>query len=471
MKKLAFAIILLLALVPLPGLGETFRAAPGELGAALSQCRPGDVVELSGDVYDKTTEAFPLLVPRGVTVRPQAGAHPVIDAPAMVAAFRVEASDVTLEGLDIRMLRHGIYAVVSEGLTLRDCSITLADPAWRTSSAGIWLGGVKGAKLINCEFYGCSICMAGPPVTPETPNVPVLTRLFEVGEDPAYFTTHQIEGCTVNGLPIRYIVNQDEVIAPIDAGEIIVAGCGAVTVDGAAIQDGSMGLQLMHNQRVEVKNTQADRCGIFGVYVAKCGKVLLDHCASSFTNHGLDIRACQQVEMLNCQAWSCDQGLFFSQVDDGVMADCQTWDTAQGIFAAGGNHDVFLRCNVDRCETGIHFEKEQNAVIMNCRIGGCSVVGIRLERSVAAVLDNDFVDNWVGLMAYGNTSYLIAENRFTANRNCGLFLRNLAFSRILHNSFSGHPLYSLVLEAEMGGSLFLDNQLDTPMKVDGVLME
>ena len=462
-RLLLFLALLTLLLLPILAQGETYRAAPGELTGLLARCQSGDIIELSDAVFDNTTEAFPLVVPHGVTVRPQAGAHPVIDAPAMVAAFRVEASDVTLEGLDIRMLRTGVYAVVSEGLTIKDCRVTLADPKWRTSSAGIWLGGVENAKLLHCAFVGCSVCMAGPPVTDQTGDVPVLTRLFEVGEDPAYFTTHTIEGCTVNGLPLHYIVNQEEVTAPLDGGEIFIAGCGSVLVDGAVIQDASMGVQLMHNDRVEVRNTRADRCGIFGVYVAKCGKVLLDHCSSSYTNHGLDIRACNQVEMINCQAWNCDQGLFFSRVDDGLMADSQAWDTAQGIFSAGGHHNVFLRCQVDGCETGIHFEKERDAVITGCRIGTCTVVGVRLEGCTTAVLDNDFVENWVGMMAYGGTTYLVANNRFTDNRNCGLFLMDLGYSQILHNSFAGHPLYSLILRGDTGGSCFLENDLDVPV--------
>ena len=146
-------------------------------------------------------------------------------------------------------------------------------------------------------------------------------------------------------------------------------------------------------------------------------------------------------------------------------------DTGQGIFSASGSHNVFLRCEVDACQTGIHFEKEQNAMITGCAIRGCTVVGIRLERSVVAVMDNLFEDNWVGLMAYGNTTQLISCNNFTANRNCGLFLRNLAYSQVIHNEFTGHTVYSLILEGELNGTTLLGNALDVPLQIDGVFIE
>ena len=472
-KQIILLCLLSLMILPAAALGETYRASPGELSALLPQCQAGDVIELADGVYDATNEEFPLLVPRGVTVQAQEGAKPVISSPKMVAAFRVDEPDVTLRGLDIRFLRHGIYAQ-GDRLALEDCVFTLADDIWRTSSTAMWLGGVREARIVGCEFYGCSISMAGPPVTADTPaDVPVLTRLFEVGEDPAYFTSHTIENCTVNGRPLVYIVNQDQVTVSADAnaGEIICAGCGTVIVEGADTSNASMGVMLLHNDTVEIRDSVSSFCGIFGFYVAKCNHVLLVNCQSQGTNHGLDVRACGQAAYDHCQAWECDQGLFFSAVDDGLMVDCAVLGTGQGIFSAGGNHNVFLRCLVDSCETGIHFEKEQNAMITGCIIQGCTVVGIRLERSVVAVVDNDFVDNWVGMMAYGNTTHLVLGNRFTANRNCGLFLRNLAYSQVLNNDFTGHTVYSLILEGELNGTTLLGNSLDMPLQIDGVFIE
>lgn len=104
----------------------------------------------------------------------------MVDAPAMKVAFRVEADGVTIQGLEIRFRRTGLY-LIGDNVTVEDCSILLADPAWRTSSCGAWMGGIRGAAFRNCAFTGCGIAVAGPPLSETSHLVPVLTGLFEVG--------------------------------------------------------------------------------------------------------------------------------------------------------------------------------------------------------------------------------------------------------------------------------------------------
>ena len=288
---------------------EVLHASPDELSLtqALASCIDGDVIELADGVYAEPSEAFPLVIDRAVTLRAAPGASPVIDAPKFVAALRVEADGVTLSGLDIRMRRTGIYAI-GDGLTLERCAITLADPAWRTSSCGIWAGGVQRMTLRDCAFTGCSISLAGPPLSERSKGLPVLTGLFEVGEELAYFTTHTIEDCTVNGRPLFYAASQAHVDAPQDAGQIICAGCESVTVRDADVSDGSMGMILAYVDEVTLERCRADRCGVFGIYVAKCGGGVITDCVAEETNHGIDVRstaAAQNAAIRVCSSPWC----------------------------------------------------------------------------------------------------------------------------------------------------------------------
>ena len=54
--------------------------------------------------------------------------------------------------------------------------------------------------LRDCEFTGCSVSLAGPPLSERSKDLPKLTGLFEVGEEPEYFTSHTVENdvCTVS---------------------------------------------------------------------------------------------------------------------------------------------------------------------------------------------------------------------------------------------------------------------------------
>ncbi|MGN0971088.1 MAG: hypothetical protein ACI4OY_03965, partial [Aristaeellaceae bacterium] len=162
MRKLIW-LALLLGLIPLAAGAETLYASPEGLSLteALALCADGDVIELADGVYEEPGEAFPLTVSRSVTLRAAQGASPVIDAPAFKAALRVEAEGVMLQGLDIRFRRTGIYAIGS-GMTVAGCSLSLADEAWRTSSCGMWCGGIERMTLQGCVFTGCGVSLAGP---------------------------------------------------------------------------------------------------------------------------------------------------------------------------------------------------------------------------------------------------------------------------------------------------------------------
>ncbi|MGN0753257.1 MAG: hypothetical protein ACI4ME_02280, partial [Aristaeellaceae bacterium] len=247
MRKLIW-LALLVWLMPLAAGAETLYASPEGLSLteALALCADGDVIELADGVYAEPGETFPLTVCKRVTIRAAQGASPIIDAPAFKAALRVEAEGVALAGLDIRFRRTGIYAIGND-MTVEDCCISLAEEAWRTSSCGMWCGGICRMTLRDCAFSGCGVALAGPPLSESSKGKPVLTGLFEVGEDIAFFTSHTIENCTVNGKPLFYAASRDTVTVPEDAGQVICCDCDEVVARGVDVSDGSMGMVLVYN--------------------------------------------------------------------------------------------------------------------------------------------------------------------------------------------------------------------------------
>ncbi len=462
MKKWLWMALLLL-LIPVAVNADTIFVSPGNgtLTEALAACADGDVIELGDGVYAEPEETFPLTVTRSVTLRAAEGANPVIDAPAMKAAVRVEADGVTLEGLEIRFLRTGIYAVGS-GMTVADCRILLADEAWRVSSCGMWCGGIYRMTLRGCAFTGCGIALAGPPLSERSASLPKLTGLFEVGEDPEYFTSHTIEDCTVNGRPLFYAVSMDAVTAPADAGQIIICGCGEVTVRDADVSGASMGMELAYNTRVTVENCRADRCGVFGIYVAKCTGGEVAGCTAEGSNHAMDFRADSSMTLRNCTAVNCEQAMFFSAVTGSVMTGCEASGCKAGYFVAAGSGNTLAECAAVDCENGFRLETEDGLLVTSCRAEGCTVCGMRLDRTPAIVVHNTYRNNWVGVKAYGGESLDMADNLFDGNQGCGLHLRNIGFSRLAGNRFENSGQASVIASGSMGGSVWTGNRTDIP---------
>lgn len=460
MRKGFAVFVLLLILSVIPSVrADTFAVSPGELTNALAQAGDGDILELADGCYAEPEESFPLTVAAGVTIRPREGAHPVVDAPAMKAAFRVEADGVTIQGLEIRFRRTGLY-LIGDNVTVEDCSILLADPAWRTSSCGAWMGGICGAVFRNCAFTGCGIAVAGPPLSETSHLVPVLTGLFEVGESRDFFTTHTIMDCTVNGKPLFYAVGQEYVVAPEDAGEILIADCGEVLVRNADVSQASMGMEILYCDNVRVENSRADECGVFGIYLAKLDEGLVTECSARGTNHGIDIRASRNVTVQNSRADACDQGIFFSRVDCGLVKDCIVTSTGQGYFFAGGNHCQIYRCEAVDCENGMNIQKENDMLITGCTLRGCTICAARLDGSPTIFAGNLLEDNWVAVMAYGSVPFDLVGNTIRGSGSCGLYLRDIAYSRITGNTVTESAGSSVEAYGEMNETLMTANTLD-----------
>lgn len=440
---------------------EVLHVSPDGLSLtqALASCADGDVIELADGVYAEPSEAFPLVVDRTVTLCAAPGASPVIAAPKYVAALRVEANGVTLSGMDIHICRTGIYAV-GDDMTIERCTIMLADPAWRTSSCGIWAGGVQRITLRGCAFTGCSVSLAGPPLSEHSKGLPVLTGLFEVGEDPAYFTTHTIENCTVNGRPLFYAASQTHVDAPQDAGQIICAGCESVTVRDADVSDGSMGMILAYVDEVTLERCRADRCGVFGIYVAKCSGGVITDCVAEETNHGIDVRATGSMLLDGCRADRCDQGLFFSMVHDSVMRGCTVTQTGQGYFMAAGSGNLLEECAAIGCENGYNLQKEDSVTMRGCLAQECTVCGVRLDASPTVFTGNTLLDNWVGVLAYGPVSLCIEDNAFDGNASCGLYLRDIGTGRVADNAFTRCGESAMQQAGNMAQTVFSGNRLE-----------
>ncbi len=458
--------ILLLVLLPLAASAETYAVSPEGMSVteALALCNDGDVIELGDGFYTEENETFPLVVAKAITLRAAAGASPVVDAPAFQAAIRVEADKVALQGIDIRFRRTGIYAV-GDDMSVENCRVSLADEAWRTSSCGIWCGGVYRMTARDCAFTGCGISLAGPPLSESSKGLPVLTGLFEVGEDVGYFTSHTIENCTVNGKPLFYAASEPLVTAPEDAGEIICCDCDEVIVRNADVSDGSMGMVLLYNRSILLENCKADRCGVFGIYAAKCDGGLLRNCTAAQTNHGLDIRASRHILLWECGATDCDQGLFFSLVRDSAMIDCTASGTGQGYFMAGGGGNTLQSCAAIDCENGFNLQKEGHVLMTGCTAERCTVCGVRLDATPAAFTHNTLRNNWVAVMAYGGVSVDVADNLFDGSQCCALYLRDIGFSRFSGNTFTGDAAASVQAVGTLGGSVWAGNTLDLPMDV------
>lgn len=465
MKKM-IGLLFLLALLLCCAAAQADEITVGPEGTislteAVARAQPGDIVHLMPGVYTQATEAYPIVIDKPLTIIGEEGA--ALESPPFTPLMHIVAPDVTVENIDFRLLRYGIVGM-ADWLTVKDCSFFLYDDTYRVSSCGIWLAGAKNAALTGNHFTGCGVCLAGPPISEKSQGKPVLTGLYEVGEDIEFFTSHTMADNLVNEKPLYYVTCADGVMLPADAGEIIVAASSNVTVTDADVSDCSMGLIIAYCSNVTVERVTADRCGVFGTYFAYVDGAKMVDTSATNTNHALDFRASQNLILENCRAIDCDQGIFFSYVDDSSIQNCEATGTGQGFFFAAGNHNTVVQCRADSCENGMNVQKENDMLILNSTFTGNTVCALRLDVSPSIVLDNAFTNNWVDIMAYGDAEVTIANNTLESSGSCGLYLRDIPYCRILANQFQNSLGSSIQCQGDMGGTVLGNNELDKPIE-------
>lgn len=429
------------------------------ISEALAAAQEGDTIVVHGGTYSHETENFPLEISRKLEIRAAEGEDVLLRGAPFQTVFRVTAEGVALRGMDVEFLRYGVLCL-ADGLTIEDCSFDLYNDTYRVSSCGVWLAGAKHCTVRDCDFVRCGLSMAGPPISESSAGKPVLTALFEIGEDKEFFTSHIVENNRVNGKPMYYYACEAEVVAPQDAGELIAVDCGHVVIDGLDISESSMGLIVAHCDRVEVTNTTADRCGLFGVYLTYIGGGRMENVRVTNTNHGIDLRAVQSLEVNDCHADQCDQGIFLSWAEECLVTNCSSNGGKAGYFLACGHHNLLVNCVAEADENALDVENEEELHVLDCTFRKNTVASVRLNNTTGLLAGNLFEDNWVGIISYGKVPQNICGNRFVRTGSCDLYLLNPTESIIANNILEESGKVSVQLEGVRSNVLFVENACD-----------
>ncbi len=406
------------------------------LTEALAAAVDGDTLILSGGVYDESRETFPILVEKCVTICAKDGETPVIASPRLVPALELNVDGIRVSGLQIDFLRSGMW-VQGDDVTVENCALSLGSEEWRTSSCGMWVAGAKRLTLTGCTFNGCGVALAGPPISDSSKGLPVLTGMFEVGEDIEFFTTHTMTDNTVNGLPLTYVVDLDGGVYSESCGQLIAIQCDGATFTGLECNKASMGIELLYCTNTVVENCTADDAGIFGIYVAKSDDCILRKCRADRGAHGIDLRAIHCCIVDSCSATGGGQGMFFSMAWDSLLVDCDIIENGTGFFAASGDRNHMDNCRIEGNQLGIYIQKEPNFTVTNCTFRANWNTGARSSLAPGyAIIGCTFEDNWVAAMSNYSDGVFYSGNSFSASQSCSLYMKGNTQVRMLNNRFT-----------------------------------
>jgi parallel beta-helix repeat protein len=150
-------------------------------------------------------------------------------------------------------------------------------------------------------------------------------------------TSHNIStDNTVDGMPVYYLSGEDGGSIPGDAGQVILADCSNMTVEGLALPCAAVGIMLYFSSNVTVADVVSEGnfwCGINAEY---CNGVLIEGCSLSDNhNNGLRLGSCEGTEVRGCNVSWNHMGLIVDYCTDTLLAENLCEGNDYGLFMTG----------------------------------------------------------------------------------------------------------------------------------------
>ena len=170
------------------------------------------------------------------------------------------------------------------------------------------------------------------------------------GSELSHFNTHRIEDNTVNGKPIYYYKNTNNIKVPEDAGQVILANCINMRVENINASNASVGIELAYTTDSLVANNNASNndCGI--------------HLFSS---------------------------------SDNTLTNNVVLRSEEGIWVfKNSSYNTLTNNNVSNNDCGIHLCTSNNNILTNNIVNANNWAGIVLTFSSGNIIYlNDFINN------------------------------------------------------------------------------
>ncbi len=322
----------------------------------------------------------------------------------------------TVDNCTVSDTRYGLEIIWTQWHTVKESHFE------NNERSGLNLGNAFDMELYNNTFLNCGLRVSG-------------------SSENAY-TSHIIEDCSVDGRPILYMSEAENVTVPAGAGQVIVTGSANVTVEDQYLHNSSYGLIIGYSKHMTVRDCTLDDQYISAWIEKVDNSVFEDVRINRIDDNGLYFTQCERITVEDCNAtntWgerplyiSTDSWNFhvvnFSATDfwagmvvygDGTVIENSTlWLNSYGIYI--GDDNITIRNNnVYNCQFGIYGSLVEWINITNNSVHGCSNHGIWFQSvENATITYNEIFDNsgyGIRLSSAGIWNNHIHHNNFADN--------------------------------------------------------
>jgi parallel beta-helix repeat protein len=228
-----------------------------------------------------------------------------------------------------------------------------------------------------------------------------------------HFTSHKIEGNTVNGKPLYYYVNRDNFIVPSDGGQVILMNCKDGSINNLNISETYIGIHVIQSSRITISDN----------YVSE-------------TRWGPGIRITYSLNNIisNNTISKCNGGILMSSSDYNNISDNkinEMYDRAECIKVTGSSYNKIHRNSVSNSEIGISVSGSDNNISDNA-VYYCKDFGIKLSDKDSIIWGNTIQFNMIGIYINSSDNSFL-HNNFIANLQQNVHFEGFCLNKWRHN--------------------------------------
>ncbi len=245
------------------------------------------------------------------------------------------------------------------------------------------------------------------------------------GNQIEHWNTHEIDELnTVNGKPVYYWKNQVGNVVPSNGGQVILANCTGVSVEGQYVRDCEVGISIAFSSNILVNNNNADWNYIAGISLYSADNCTLkDNQAEWNYQAGIQIKNSENTTIENnTVSHNTLRGIHLIRSNTNTVRNNTASNNSNGIYLSDA-HMNYLEGNDahhNEAESGIYIvSSNNNTVIRNSLVS--NQAGIKIAASnLNNITGNSALNNKHGIYLWLSDNVTISKNSMVDG---GLYIR------------------------------------------------
>jgi parallel beta-helix repeat protein len=293
---------------------------------------------------------------------------------------------------------------------------------------GLELSSSPNTIVINNDFNNCGLKITGVSLE--------------------YWTTHLIEGNTINKKSMMYRVNQNGFSLSGNFGQIIIANCHEATIENIIISSIDTGMQIGFCSNLKIQKNRIYSSSYDGIYITESSDIKILENTLSDNYNGICLENSNKCNITKNILNNNEIGIYLKLSNLNEISGNKAFEGMHGVALEYSDDNEIFENDVSFCSDSCLFllYSRKNIVkknsFYNSDGNGISLLGFFGPTSYNEIKYNRITNNYVGIGFGSYTAENTISNNNIASNKMGIYIHweSNSNNRIFYNNFINNEI-------------------------------